>query len=347
MVGPWLMLNLLSPEKTPITFLQSLQTYWARWDGLHYVYLANNWYTNIGDAANFIVFFPLYPLILKIVAGVFGNTAISGIFLSTVLFLIATYFFYKVVKDVYGENAAVFSVIALGVFPTSYFFNSPYTESLFLLIFSVAMYYAERGNWIVSGITAGLGVITRPFGILLLPSILIEWFYSKKRKLKQLPILIFPSLIAGLLYLNLNKITYGNFFEFQKILASHWQKHPTFFVTSILDSWRIAFSGGLSNYVIMVGWMEAISITVSWLLIFPVIKYLKRSWAVFYILSVFLFSSTSFILSTPRYLLSVPPLFALIGIASKNKFFALSWGFVSVALLALLATLFASGQWAF
>ncbi len=347
LVLPWLTITLLFPEKTPLNFVQFTQTAWSRWDASHYLYLAEHWYTNIGDAANFIVFFPLYPLILKAFLFFFHNVAIDGIIVSIALYMVGSYYFYKLVALDYPEKIARWATIALAIFPTSYFFNAPYTESLFLLVFSVAMYTARKENWILSGIFAGLGVVTRPSGILLLPAILVEWFLGKNKKWKSLPIMVLPSLVAGLSYLYLNKIIYGNPFEFRSILASHWQKHLISPITSIMDSWRIAFSGGLTNFVLMVGWAEAITITLSWILIPIAFMKLRKSWAVFYFLSVLLFSSTSFILSTPRYLLSIPPVFVLIALAEKNYLFRIIWRFTSIALLICLSIIFARGQWAF
>src|SRR5258706_6159842 len=347
LVLSWLTINLLYPELLHQLFLSFTSTAWNRWDAPHYLFLAHNWYTNVGDPANFIVFFPLYPLILKLVISIMGNAALSGVFISNIFFAIGCYFFYKLVSLNYSEEIAMRSVIVLAIFPTSYFFNAPYTESLFFLIFCVSLYAAQKENWILSGIFTGLGVITRPFGILLLPAILTEWFLNKKRKLSSLPIIILPSMLATYWYLYLNKTIYGNYFAFQKILTNNWQKHLSSPFKSILDSWHIALGGGLTNFTILVGWAESLTISVAWILIPFAFKYLRKSWAVYYTLSIVLFSSTSFILSTPRYLLSIPPFFILIALAQKNHLFKIIWGFTSVALLFCLSILFARGQWAF
>ncbi len=347
LIIPWLTNSLLFPQNPSGSFLQFTQNAWSRWDASHYLYLAKHWYASTGDEANFIVFFPLYPLILKPIIFILGNAAISGIITSTVIFLAGLYYFYKLVAIDYSEKVAFYSSLTLAIFPTSYFFNAPYTESLFLLLFSVAMYTARKENWIVTGLFSGLATIARPFGFLILPGIFVEWFSSKKRNWKQIPIMIIPTIVAALSYLYLNKVIYNNPFQFQRTLAIHWQKHLMSPLKSILDSWHIVFSGGLSNFVVMVGWAESVTITLSWILIPFVFKYLRKSWAVFYTLSIILFSSTSFILSTPRYLLSIPPLFVLIALAEKNYLFKIIWGIVSIALLFSLATLFTSGQWAF
>ncbi|HJY98261.1 MAG TPA: glycosyltransferase family 39 protein [Patescibacteria group bacterium] len=347
LILPWLTVNLLFPENTPLSLADFTITSWNRWDAPHYLYIAEHWYTSLGDESNFIVFFPLYPLILKPFIFLMGNAAVAGVFLSTILFLIAGYFFYKLVSLDYGEKVARWATIALAIFPTSYFFNSPYTESLFLLLFSVSFFAARKEKWIWAGLFAALATAARPYGFLLALAILVEWCFSNKRYLKHLPVIIIPSVLSGLAYLYLNQHVYGNPFMFKEILAVHWQKSLVSPVEGIFDSWRIAFSGGLTNFVLFVGWAEAISATVAWGLVPLVIKHLKRSWAFFYIASIALFTSTNFILSMPRYLLSVPPLFVLIGMAQKSYTFRLIWRFASVALLFCLAVLFTRGQWAF
>jgi Gpi18-like mannosyltransferase len=347
LILPWLTINLFFPQNQPVSLIQFTQTAWSRWDASHYLYLAEHWYTSFGDEANFIVFFPLYPLVLKPIIFILGNVAVSGIATSIVLFLAGIYYFYKLVAIDYSEKVATYAVVALIIFPTSYFFNTPYTESLFFLIFNITMYAARKEKWILSGIFSGLATVTRPFGFLILPAILIEWLMNKKRNWRELPIITIPTIFAGLSYLYLNNVVFGNPFEFQKILATHWQKHLMSPIASIIDSWRIALSGGLTNYVVMVGWAESVTITLSWILIPFAFKYLRKSWAIFYTLSILLFSSTSFILSTPRYLLSIPPFFVLIALAERNYLFKIIWRVTSVALLFSLAILFARGQWAF
>lgn len=347
MILPWLTINLLFPELPHQSFLDFTSTAWNRWDAPHYLYLAQQWYTNNGDPANFIVFFPLYPLVLKPLIVSFGNPVLSGIFISNIIFILGCYFFYKLVSLDYSEKIAMWTVAALATFPTSYFFSAPYTESLFLLFFCTSLYSARKGKWIWSGIFMSFGVITRPFGALLLPAILTEWFYDRKRKWSSLPVIALPSMLTASWYLFLNKTVYGNYFAFQKILTDNWQKHTASPVASILDSWRIAFGGGLTNYTILVGWAEGLTITLAWILIPFAFKYLRKSWAVYYSLSIVLFSSTSFILSTPRYFLSIPPFFVLIALAEKNYLFKTAWRFVSVALLFCLSMLFVRGQWAF
>lgn len=347
LILPWLTTTLILPENTHPDLIDFTASAWNRWDAPHYLNIALNGYVNKGDEANFIVFFPLYPLLLKSVILFVGNPGLTAVLFSTIMFVLGCYFFYKLVSIDYPEKIARWATIALAIFPTSYFFNSPYSESLFLLLFSMSLYSARTENWSLAGIIAGLGTITRPFGFLISTAILTEWFLNKKRSVKHLPVILTPTIVAAVGYLYLNYVIYGNPFMFQKILAENWQKQIASPISGVMSSWHITLSRDLTNFVILVGWAEAITITISWLAIPFVFKYLRKSWSIFYILSLILFSSTNFILSTPRYLLSIPPFFVLLALAQKNYLFRMVWIFISVGLLFSFATIFTTGQWAF
>lgn len=114
----------------------------------HYQNIAQHGYNAVNAA-----FFPLWPLMLRAV----GGNVIAGMLLSNVLFYLALVVFYRWRRD---EQALWY----LCLFPTSYFFSLPYSESLFLLLSLLA--FAHSPLW---GIPAAF---TRFVGIALLPSLL-------------------------------------------------------------------------------------------------------------------------------------------------------------------------------
>ena len=70
-------------------YLADPGAFWVQWDANHYLGLANNWYVNEGDPRFHIVFYPLYPLAVRVFKPLFlGNTALAGTVLSN-LFLFA------------------------------------------------------------------------------------------------------------------------------------------------------------------------------------------------------------------------------------------------------------------
>jgi Gpi18-like mannosyltransferase len=321
---------------------------WNRWDAPHYLYIAEKGYTNIGDEANFIVFFPLYPAIVKFLTLFTANALAAGIVLSLVFFVLGCLVFYKLLAIDFPKKIVHQTILLISIFPTAFFFTTAYSESLFFLLLALAFYQARKRFWLAAGLAAGLATLTRPFGMLIAPTIFFEWLFAKHRKIFNLFFLILPTLIALGIYLWLNNQVYRDPFAFQKILASNWQKKFALPTTGIWESWKFALNHQFTNEAIMIGWVEAISITVAWLALPFVFKKLRPAWAIYYLLSVVLFSSTRFILSTPRYFLSVPFLFVLLASSlQKRPTLKLVWRLTSIILLLYFAYIFVLGRWAF
>ena len=112
---------------------------WSHWDGEHYVALAAGGYLQPPDNVS-PAFFPLYPLLIRSFAELFGGPlsppalSVWGVLLSLLALPFAFYFVYNIAREGFGERAARATVLTLALFPTSFFFNAVYTESLFLAL---------------------------------------------------------------------------------------------------------------------------------------------------------------------------------------------------------------------
>lgn len=131
------------PYTSPLYFLSDphwfvsnfLFSSWANFDGVHYLLIGANGYTvNAG-------FFPLFPLLLNVASSIFGRVAafdplqyfVSLAFVSF-CFLLSLIVLYRLIKIDYKDNIALFTIFFLLIFPTSFFYVSIYSESLFLLL---------------------------------------------------------------------------------------------------------------------------------------------------------------------------------------------------------------------
>lgn len=317
-----------------------------RWDAPHYLWIAQNGYTNVGDERNFIVFQPLFPLLVRIISFLTFELQTAGILVSVFFAIVASIMLYKLIKIDYSAKTATLAVILLNVFPTSYFLSAPYTESLFLALSIVSLYFSRKQKWLLSATVAGLALLTKHIGVLLFVPLFIEWI-SQKHKKEDLFLLTAPFVICGAIYLSINAFVFGDPLAFQTILHNHWFKTFVPFWQSLRGSWEIAL-GGVARYNLEVGWWEAIPITLALFLILFVWKYLRKSYAAYYSVYIIFISSTSFLLSTARYLLAIPPLIIFLAlVASKSKFFFVFWSATSIVLLIYFAKTFVSGSWAF
>ena len=83
---------------------------------------------------------------------------------------------YLLVEDDRGPRVALWAVVFLAFFPTSFFLQAVYTESLFVLTTVACVLWARRGRWALAGLAGMLAALTRNTGVLLLIPFL--WFYG-------------------------------------------------------------------------------------------------------------------------------------------------------------------------
>ncbi len=158
----------------PSVGVAQLLTSWDQWDAQRYLTIATSGYTNATDTA----FFPLYPLIVRVLSAPFGPQAAYtvGLIVSNLAMLGALLALHALVRQRWGEQVAWRAVLYLTVFPTALFTFAPYNESLFLLL-SVGCFLAlGRQRWALAGTLGGLASLTRAAGILLLIPFAVEWW---------------------------------------------------------------------------------------------------------------------------------------------------------------------------
>lgn len=170
---------------------------WQRWDVLHYQAIAERGYAAFSTA-----WFtpPLYPWLMRLVAYLVGDTLLAGILLSALFYALGLVFFYWLAQyELREERLAQRAVAYLALFPTSFFFFAPYTESLFLLG-SVAFLLALRQRrWLAAGLWGSLAVASRLVGaVILLPAAWSLWHEWRRghRPIAGWPALVLPLLAA-------------------------------------------------------------------------------------------------------------------------------------------------------
>ncbi len=197
----------------------------AAQDSLHYVDIAKNGYVNTGDAANFIVFFPLYPLLIRLITVDFAYANLSALLISNVSSIIAFFYLYKLAKLDFSAGVAQKAVLFLGIFPTAYFLSVPYTEGLFFALTIASLYYARLSKWPLAGVLGFLSALTRIGGLLMLPVLLVEYLHQRGWDLRKIGLnVLWVLLVAGgfLIYLNINNQVTGGPFTFMEIQRVHW-----------------------------------------------------------------------------------------------------------------------------
>jgi hypothetical protein len=143
-----------------------------RWDALRFERIARAGYEpDDGSAA----FFPGYPLAIRAVAELpsIGEVG-AALIVSNLAYLAALIALFALTSREFSDAIARRTVLLLACFPVSFFFLSPYSESLFLLT-SVLTFWWSRGRrpWL-AGVAGFLAAATRSVGVLLVPALLVE-----------------------------------------------------------------------------------------------------------------------------------------------------------------------------
>src|SRR5215207_11371399 len=148
---------------------------WNRWDAPHYLDIARTGYVAGGVESRWIVFFPLYPWLVRAAAVLLRDELLAAFFVSGLASVAAGLLLYGLARaDGEPEEVARGAVFYLLVFPTAYFLHIGYNESLFLALALGAFLAARSRCWWAAGLLGGLAALARLNGLLLLPALAFE-----------------------------------------------------------------------------------------------------------------------------------------------------------------------------
>lgn len=151
---------------------QKFAEIFAAWDSGWYFDIASRGYYFNPDGQSSVAFFPMYPMLMRVVAWPFGGTDraiwLAGIVVSCTAFGLALLAVHRFTMQIFGDrDVARRAVLYLALFPFSLFFTRVYAESVFLLTSVLAVSGAYNGRWWRAGIWGALATLTRPNGILI------------------------------------------------------------------------------------------------------------------------------------------------------------------------------------
>ena len=340
---------------------------WSHWDGEHYVTLALGGYLNPPDNVS-PAFFPLYPLLMRSFAELFGGPislqalSLWGPLISLLFLPFALYYLYHIALHGWGEWVARSAVLALAFFPTTFFLNSAYTESVFLAL-SAGAFWAGRGgkDLLLACALAGLASATRNVGVFLLVPVAFEWINNLDRyRWRGAYLLLVPSgLVAYMGYL---WGRFGDPFLFYTA-QEDWGRQATGPLATVGRAWTSAVEGAgrlldpglwtnptlgnLANHLAGAG-----NVTNLAFFVFALAVLLAGSrdlppsltlYGLLLIAPATLFGTAqSPLMGTPRYILASFPIFIALGLLSKNRWLFRGWLAFSTILSLMLCALFVS-----
>jgi hypothetical protein len=340
---------------------------WSHWDGEHYVTLAMGGYLNPPDNVS-PAFFPLYPLLMRSFAELFGGPiskealSVWGPLISLLFLPFAFYFIYHIALEGWGERVARGTILILAFFPTTFFLNAAYTESLFLALSAGSMWAMRvRKDLLLTCVLAGFAAATRNVGIFLVVPLMYEWMKDVERfRWRGVYLLLAPGgLFAYMVYL---WVRFGDPLLFYSAQES-WGRRATGPLDTASRAWGAAVEGasrlldpdlwthpslsnvanqlaGASNFFNLAFFVFAMVVLVAGS------RYLPLSLTVYGLLLVApatLFGTPgSPLMGTPRYVLVAFPVFIVLALLFRNRVLLGGWLVVSTLVSLVLCGLFVS-----
>ncbi len=329
---------------------------WQRFDSIWYTKIAMQGYAQ-GDGTT--VFFPLYPILTRLVGKVFfGNYLLGGIIVSNVACLLALVYLYKLSQLEFDSQVATRAVVYLSVFPTAFFLLGVYTESPFLLFAVSAFYYARKGNWLAASVMGLLAALTKQLGLLLLLPLLYEYLAERGFAIRsvRLDVLLLALIPIGTLAF----LLFRHFYVGEPLLVEtyrmRWAVNASWPWSNIVDSVMAIFNTGRfpalnpEDTLLRRVFYNSFDLACVGLFLFlSVVSFrrLRLSYGLYMVSVLFVALMQSFrppypIAALPRYVLVLFPGFMVLGTMVKNK--ALHWAVIyfSTLLLGLFTAMFAT-----
>lgn len=308
-------------------------------DTPHYIEIAQNWYTSSGDTRNLIVFFPLYPILIKIISLVAQSYFVSGLIISNICAGIGACIFYDLLRIDLDEESSYLGLFLMLLFPYSFFTAAVYTEGLFMMLTAAGLYCLRKKYWLSAAIFGFLCTLTRMQGLILAFAfayeLLVDFSASKKIDKKSVIAVLAP-LLGFFIYLLINKIIYGQWFMFLEFQADEpWYNEAKWIGTNLAQHYDMALEyEGLSMYIY---WPQIILFFAgAAALIYGLCTHIRTSYIVYAGVYMAMTYFQGWLISGGRYMSMCLPLFIIIA-SIKNKTFK----YILLAVSALFYTLLA------
>lgn len=338
-ISPDTALEWMSPETFKVQPSWDIISIHNRWDSYWYLDIAEKGYYLRGEntQAN-VVFFPLYPLLVSLAGHLTGgDLVLAGWMVSSLFLALAVAMLTRLTQVFHPDIDPLRPAMFLLVYPTAFFLNAVYTESLFLFLSLAMVYCALKRNFLMAGVWAALASATRIAGLFLFVVMFIEFVQASGWRAlltrRVWPLALAPSgLVAFFAY---HWVSFGNFFIFlnvQKTFGRDFKSHLNDYLT-------------LHNNPDMVHTVMDLSYTA--LLIVLAILALRRfrpSYGLYMLVSLGVALSTGTALGIARYGMVMFPIY-LIGAGIRSPVGRHAWWLASALLLALNMTQFVHHYW--
>jgi hypothetical protein len=182
----WLTENLPAPG----TVHYALLGVWERFDTLWYLHIAQHGY----DQPMAVIFYPLYPAVIRIVSGLMPATA-AALAVSTVAAFFSFWGLLCLAESERTEWGRIDTLLVVAAWPSSFVLFAGYAESVTLALIVWAAIFARAGRWEPATLCGILAGVSRPSGVLVaVPLFVLAW---RNRRLRSLIVVLSPVGLLG------------------------------------------------------------------------------------------------------------------------------------------------------
>jgi len=320
---------------------------WGRWDAVHYLDIATHGYQGTD-----LAFFPLYPLLIRIVGAFAGSHLVAGLLISNAAFFFALLFLYKLIEHEYDRPVARRAIFYVSVFPSAVFFSAVYTESLFFMLTVASFYYLRSHRWWLAGTIGFFAALTRVEGVLLVVPFFIEWYGQNARALQhpetaaRAGLAAIPGLFIPLglcVYMAYLWVLRADPLYFSHVQV-HWHREFAMPWVSVVNSF-VKIAHATSGQTVATQVQELVFTFLMIAVLVAGWRSLRPTYIAYMALSILVPMCTSSLMSMPRFALVLFPMFAILARWGERPWVNNLILAFSLPLLGLYTVLFANWYW--
>ncbi len=324
-------LLLVSVIPKPLDQPQGIQ-FWLCLDSDHYINIARDGYLSTGDRSRIVelVFLPGYPLLVRLVSFVVRNELYAGLVTSGLCFASMGCAFYKLLRLDFDHKTAMRTIKYLLICPGVFFFVAPMSESLYLLVCILCLYWVRTGKVALGCIAGAVASFTRSVGLALVVPVFFELVhqgaqYADARSIRRhigrsTSLLIIPLGFAA--YCAISYFVSGNPLQFMEYQSNHWGQEFGYFFAKVADQFERVIKCCELRHPNLIGmWLpNFISCFGSLVIMNITVKKLRPTYTAWFVIYYAFTIGATALLSGPRYLLVCFPLMLSLGLLTKNKY---------------------------
>lgn len=323
------------------------------WDSLHFIRIAEVGYLPPGLPCCDQAFFPGYPLVLRALAPLLGDSVmLAGVVVTFLGGLAASVMLWRLAADFWGgPRVGTTAVVYLAVAPYGIFLTAVYSESVFLACSVAAWWAGSHRRWWLAGALAGVAAAVRVNGLLLAAGLMVMYAVQLRSQGRWRPrpdaaALLVPLAAVGAYLTYLHTLT-GSWNAWQEAQDLGWSRATAWPWTGLVAGWQ-ATQGAQAPDVLVSRWAALLSVVAGLALLGILLRSRRWAEATYIGLSVAVLVCSTMLTSAPRYALLWFPGYLLAARWTTRP----GWRWVRTALvvgcvplLAALALSFSARSW--